>query len=97
MDSVFALRASFQTNLKSAPSAAMFQELFWLTELVLFAQANSFTMVKDVVVQLDSLKLEPHANKLARMINSLMKMEFATDAQSMKSFQMEDVPVSTIT
>jgi hypothetical protein len=31
------------------------------------------------------------------MINSLMKMEFATDAQSTKSSRMEGAPASAIT
>jgi hypothetical protein len=97
MVSVFALLDSSQTNLKSAQNAPMFQELSWLTELVLFAQENSFTMVKDAAVQLVSPKLEPRANKLARMISSLMKMEFVTDVQSTKSSRMEDAPVSAIT
>jgi hypothetical protein len=97
MVSVFALLDSFQTNLKSAQNAPMFQELSWLTELVLFAQENSFTMVKDAAVQLVSPKLEPRANKLARMINLLMKMEFATDVQSTRSSRMEDAPASAIT
>lgn len=54
-------------------------------------------MVKDVDAQLDSSKSELNAEKLARMTNLLMITEFAMNAQSMKSFQTENVSADPIT
>ena len=53
-------------------------------ELALFVQVNLLTTAKDVAAQLDLTKLEPHANKPARMMNLSMKMAFAMDVQSTK-------------
>ncbi len=54
-------------------------------------------MDKNVVVKLDSSRLEHHAKKPVKTINSSTITESATNVQSMKSSQMADVPVSTIT
>lgn len=65
-------------------------------EPVQYVQVNLLTTAKDVAAQLDSPKLELHANKPARTTNLLMTMEFVTDAQSTRSSQTEDALVSTI-
>lgn len=54
-------------------------------------------MVKDVDAQLDLLKSELNAEKLARSTNLLMITEFATNAQSMKLSQTEDVSADPTT
>lgn len=53
-------------------------------------------MERNALVHLDSQKLESDVNKHAKTINWLMTMDCAMDAQSMKSFLMENVFVETI-
>lgn len=66
-------------------------------ELALLAQVIWFTMVKDVLVQMDSLKLESDANNHVKTINWLMKMDCATNVHSMKSSLKENVFAETTT
>lgn len=66
-------------------------------ELALLAQVIWFTMVKNVPVQTDSLKLESNANNHVKLINWLMTMDYATNVLSTKSFLMENVFAETIT
>jgi len=66
-------------------------------ELALLAQVIWFTMVKNVLVQTDLLKLESNANNHVKLINWLMIMDYATNVLSTKSFLMENVFAETIT
>lgn len=66
-------------------------------ELALLAQVIWFTMVKNVLVQTDLLKLESNANNHVKLINWLMTMDYATNVLSTKSFLMENVFAETIT
>lgn len=66
-------------------------------ELALLAQVIWFTMVKDVLVQMDSLKLESDANNHVKTINWLMKMDCVINVHSMKSSLKENVFAETTT
>lgn len=66
-------------------------------ELALLAQVIWFTMVKNVLVQTDLLKLESNANNHVKLINWLITMDYATNVLSTKSFLMENVFAETIT
>lgn len=66
-------------------------------ELALLAQVIWFTMVKNVLVQTDSLKLESNANNHVKLINWLMIMDCVTNVLSTKSFLMQNVFAETIT
>lgn len=66
-------------------------------ELALHAQVIWFTMVKNVLVQTDSLKLESNANNHVKLINWLMIMDYVTNVLSTKSFPMQNVFAETIT
>lgn len=54
-------------------------------------------MVKNVLVQTDSLKLESNANNHVKLINWLMIMDCVTNVLSTKSFLMQNVFAETIT
>lgn len=54
-------------------------------------------MVKDVPVQMDSLKLESDANNHVKTINWLMIMDYVINAHSTKSSLKENVFAETIT
>lgn len=66
-------------------------------ELALLVQVIWFTMVKNVPVQMDSLKLESNANNHVKLINWLMIMDCVTNVLSTKSFLMQNVFAETIT